>query len=60
MMALFLLSLALLGFWTGWRARHCKLFFYDEDQWINWLFLPVFSLLVWFGFFIFAFGRGWL
>lgn len=60
MMAFFLLSLALIGFWIGWRARYCRIFFSEDYQWVDWLFLPALSFLVWLGGFIFALGKGWL
>jgi hypothetical protein len=60
MIAVFLLSLFLIGFWIGATARYCHMFGFSEDLWINRLFLPALSLLVRFGLFIFVLGRGWL
>ena len=57
---LLMLSLALIGVWIGSVARYCYVFNLDEDLWVNRMFLPVLSFMVWLGLFIFALGRGWL
>ncbi len=57
---LLMLSLALLGVWIGWRAKHCHIFLYDVDLWVPRLFVPALTFMVWLGLFIFALGRGLL
>ncbi len=61
MIFLFLLSLALLGFWIGWRSQHCYRWWPDDvESWVSWLFLPALTFMAWLGVFIFAYGKGWL
>lgn len=60
MMPVFLLSLAIIGFWIGWRARYCRIFFSEGYQWIEWLFMPAVTVLVWGAFLVIALLKGWL